>query len=80
MKDWSNAIAPALIDTKMVRNNPRAQPDLIPVGRFGTVDEVAGVVVMLGVRQNGVDTASRRLEFRDGDLGFNGEQVSRSAK
>jgi 3-oxoacyl-[acyl-carrier protein] reductase len=42
-----NAIAPALIDTEMVRNNHRAQPDLIPVGRFGTVDEVADVVVML---------------------------------
>jgi len=42
-----NAIAPALIDTEMVRNNPRASPALIPVGRFGTVDEVADVVVML---------------------------------
>jgi 3-oxoacyl-[acyl-carrier protein] reductase len=42
-----NAIAPALIETEMVRNNPRARPDLIPVGRFGTVNEVADVVVML---------------------------------
>ena len=42
-----NAIAPALIETEMMRNNPRATPDLIPVGRFGTVDEVADVVVML---------------------------------
>jgi 3-oxoacyl-[acyl-carrier protein] reductase len=42
-----NAIAPALIETDMVRANPRAQPDLIPVGRFGTVREVAGVAVML---------------------------------
>jgi 3-oxoacyl-[acyl-carrier protein] reductase len=42
-----NAIAPALIETDMIRNNPRATPDLIPVGRFGTVDEVADVVVML---------------------------------
>jgi 3-oxoacyl-[acyl-carrier protein] reductase len=42
-----NAVAPALIATEMVRNNPRASPDLIPVGRFGTVDEVADVVVML---------------------------------
>lgn len=42
-----NAIAPALIATEMVRNNPRATPALIPVGRFGTVDEVADVVVML---------------------------------
>jgi 3-oxoacyl-[acyl-carrier protein] reductase len=42
-----NAIAPALIETDMVRNNPRASPALIPVGRFGGVDEVAVVVVML---------------------------------
>ena len=42
-----NAIAPALIETEMMRDNPRATPALIPVGRFGTVDEVADVVVML---------------------------------
>jgi len=42
-----NAIAPALIETDMMRDNPRARPDLIPVGRFGTVGEVADVVVML---------------------------------
>jgi 3-oxoacyl-[acyl-carrier protein] reductase len=42
-----NAIAPALIETGMMRDNPRARPDLIPVGRLGTVDEVAEVVVML---------------------------------
>jgi 3-oxoacyl-[acyl-carrier protein] reductase len=40
----ANVISPALIDTEMVRNNPRARPDLIPVGRFGTPDEVAEVV------------------------------------
>ncbi len=43
----ANAIAPALIDTEMVRANPRANPDLIPVGRFGTVREVAEIAVML---------------------------------
>jgi 3-oxoacyl-[acyl-carrier protein] reductase len=42
-----NAIAPALIETDMIRDNPRATPALIPVGRFGTVDEVADVVAML---------------------------------
>ena len=42
-----NAIAPALIETDMIRDNPRATPALIPVGRFGTVDEVADGVVML---------------------------------
>lgn len=43
----SNAIAPALIETDMVTSNLRAKPDLIPVGRFGAVDEVASVAVML---------------------------------
>ncbi len=42
-----NAIAPALIETEMVTSNLKAQPGLIPVGRFGTSDEVADVVVML---------------------------------
>ncbi len=42
-----NAIAPALIATDMVFSNPRAQPDVIPAGRFGTVEEVASVCVML---------------------------------
>jgi 3-oxoacyl-[acyl-carrier protein] reductase len=42
-----NTIAPALVETDMVRNNPRARPDLIPVGRLGDVDEVASVAVML---------------------------------
>jgi 3-oxoacyl-[acyl-carrier protein] reductase len=43
----SNAITPALIDTEMVRSNPRARPDIIPVGRFGSPEEVASVVLML---------------------------------
>ncbi|MGA2185116.1 MAG: 3-oxoacyl-ACP reductase family protein [Bryobacteraceae bacterium] len=43
----ANAISPALIDTDMVRANPNATPARIPVGRFGEVDEVASVVVML---------------------------------
>jgi 3-oxoacyl-[acyl-carrier protein] reductase len=42
-----NAIAPALIETEMVTSNPNARPDRIPVGRYGSVDEVAGVAVML---------------------------------
>jgi 3-oxoacyl-[acyl-carrier protein] reductase len=42
-----NAIAPALVETDMVRDNPLASPALIPVGRFGDVTEVADVVVML---------------------------------
>jgi 3-oxoacyl-[acyl-carrier protein] reductase len=42
-----NAIAPALIETEMIAGNPRARPERIPVRRFGTPEEVAGVVVML---------------------------------
>lgn len=42
-----NAIAPALVETDMVRDNPKASPALIPVGRFGDVAEVADVVVLL---------------------------------
>ena len=42
-----NVIAPALIETEMVTSNPNAQPSHIPVGRFGHVDEVAQVAVML---------------------------------
>jgi 3-oxoacyl-[acyl-carrier protein] reductase len=44
-----NAIAPALIETEMVTSNLNARPDLIPVGRFGSVDEVSDVAVMLAV-------------------------------
>jgi len=43
----ANVIAPALIETEMVTSNPNARPDLIPIGRFGTVEEVADVVVTL---------------------------------
>src|ERR1035441_4308737 len=42
-----NAIAPALIETEMITSNPKARPDLVPLGRFGKVEEVADVVVML---------------------------------
>jgi 3-oxoacyl-[acyl-carrier protein] reductase len=43
----ANAIAPALIETEMVTSNPNAKPGMIPVGRFGAVDEVASVVLLL---------------------------------
>ena len=42
-----NTIAPALIETEMVTSNPNATPALLPVGRFGRVEEVADVVVLL---------------------------------
>jgi 3-oxoacyl-[acyl-carrier protein] reductase len=42
-----NAIAPALIHTDMITGNPKARPDVIPLGRFGTVEETADAAVML---------------------------------
>ena len=42
-----NAISPALIATEMVASNPNVKPDMIPVGRFGTVEECADVAVLL---------------------------------
>jgi 3-oxoacyl-[acyl-carrier protein] reductase len=43
----ANAIAPALIETDMIRGHDRAKPDRLPVGRFGRVEEVAEAAVML---------------------------------
>ncbi len=42
-----NAIAMAQIETDMLRNATAADPSRIPIGRFGTVDEVAAVATML---------------------------------
>ena len=44
-----NAIAPALIETDMVTSNPNANPNLIPMGHFGSVDDVVSVAVMLAM-------------------------------
>lgn len=43
----SNAIAPALIDTDMIRGNDKIKPSLLPVNRFGTAEEVAQAVLFL---------------------------------
>jgi 3-oxoacyl-[acyl-carrier protein] reductase len=43
----ANAISPALIATDMVTTNLNANPERIPLGRFGEPDEVASVAVML---------------------------------
>ncbi|PIQ20635.1 MAG: 3-oxoacyl-ACP reductase [Cytophagales bacterium CG18_big_fil_WC_8_21_14_2_50_42_9] len=42
-----NAIAPALIETDMIRDNPKITPDLLPVKRFGLPEEIAQVALML---------------------------------
>jgi 3-oxoacyl-[acyl-carrier protein] reductase len=44
-----NAIAPALIETDMVTANPNVSLDLIPMGHFGSVNDVASVAVMLAM-------------------------------
>lgn len=42
-----NAVAPSLIETDMVRAGLASSPARIPLGRFGTAEEVAQVVLML---------------------------------
>ena len=42
-----NAIAPGPVKTEMAIRLPQLRPDLVPVGRFGTVEEIADVVLML---------------------------------
>ena len=43
----ANTVCLALVETDMLRANPRATSSVIPIGRFGHVDEVASVVLML---------------------------------
>jgi 3-oxoacyl-[acyl-carrier protein] reductase len=50
----SNVVAPALIRTEMVTNNPLARPEFIPVGHFGEPEDVASAVLLLA--QNGYIT------------------------
>jgi 3-oxoacyl-[acyl-carrier protein] reductase len=42
-----NAVAPSLIETDMVKSGLASSPSRIPLGRFGTSEEVAQVVLML---------------------------------
>jgi 3-oxoacyl-[acyl-carrier protein] reductase len=42
-----NSIAPALIETDMIAGLPALTPDRLPVGKLGTVDEVARIAVWL---------------------------------
>jgi 2-hydroxycyclohexanecarboxyl-CoA dehydrogenase len=51
----ANALAPALIDTPMIADT-RDLVNLIPVGRFGTVDEVAALVAFLASEHAGYIT------------------------
>jgi 3-oxoacyl-[acyl-carrier protein] reductase len=43
----ANAVAPSLIETEMVTHDLQVNPNILPLGRFGTVEEVADVVVTL---------------------------------
>lgn len=42
-----NAIAPALIETDMVTSNPNAAPERLPVGFFGSPEEIGRGAVLL---------------------------------
>lgn len=42
-----NAIAPGPINTEMVTSLVQLKPDLVPVGRFGTAEEVADLALLL---------------------------------
>jgi 3-oxoacyl-[acyl-carrier protein] reductase len=42
-----NAIAPALIETDMITSNPNASPERLPVGFFGSPDEIGRIAVLL---------------------------------
>ena len=42
-----NSIAPALIETDMIAALPALTPDRLPVGSYGSVDEVARIAVLL---------------------------------
>jgi len=42
-----NVLAPGPISTDMAGSLPELHPDIVPVGRFGTVDEIADTVVMI---------------------------------
>jgi len=43
----ANAIAPALIETDLIVKDLKALPTMIPAGRYGHIDEVGEVIVML---------------------------------
>jgi 3-oxoacyl-[acyl-carrier protein] reductase len=42
-----NAIAPGPVSTDMAAGIPTLKPELVPVGRFGTTEEIADVVLMI---------------------------------
>jgi 3-oxoacyl-[acyl-carrier protein] reductase len=42
-----NALSPALIATEMVATNPVVNPNMVPLGRLGQVEECADVAVLL---------------------------------
>jgi 3-oxoacyl-[acyl-carrier protein] reductase len=47
-----NAIAPALIESDMIKGNSAITPERIPIGRFGQPNEVAAIAVMLAINGN----------------------------
>jgi 3-oxoacyl-[acyl-carrier protein] reductase len=49
-----NTLSPGPISTDMARSLPQIRPDIVPVGRLGTVEEIAGAAIM--IIQNGYMT------------------------
>lgn len=43
----ANAVAPALIDTPMLSEQPPGMEEKVPIGRLGTPDDVAGLIAFL---------------------------------
>ena len=61
-----NAIAPALIETEMVKK-AKLEPSVLPIGRFGKLDEIASVVEMMvtnGFMTGQVVSVDGGLHFR----------------
>jgi 3-oxoacyl-[acyl-carrier protein] reductase len=42
-----NAIAPGTVDTEMAAGLPQLKPNLVPLGRFGTPEEISDAALML---------------------------------
>ncbi len=73
-----NAIAPALIETEMVTANLNANPSLISLGHFGSVDDVSAVAVMLAMNDF---MTGQTISVNGGDVsGCDLERIEREGK
>ncbi len=42
-----NTLSPGPVSTDMAKTLPQIRPDLVPMGRLGTVDEIADAAIMI---------------------------------